>query len=681
MINASIFSDMIDSAAREIDARVELLDDSTLLNTFTYDGALQGFSVERTGTSSVFFGFGICQKLTVKLLDKERKIDIIKGQKLDIAIGVGSNYIYPLPAFYVEEVTRDENTNALTVTAYDAIYRANTYTVSDLTLPKSYTIYVFAAMCASKLGIPINIDTKSKELFETYFANGANFDGKETLREALNDVAEATGTIYFVNNDWALTFKTLDVSGDPVLTIDKSKYFTLSAKTPQTLKGIAHVTELGDNVGVGEDKQQYLRDNAFLSTRNDVANIIQKIYNNVNGLSIYQFDLKWRGNFLLELGDKISIENKDNTTITAYLLNDTITYNGGFIENSSWSLSESQNKEHINPTSLGEMLKETYAKVDKANKQITLLVSDVDTVTKAIAKTVKQVDVEYYLSTSATTTEGGLWSAIAPAWEDGKYMWSRQKITYTDGSTVTRNETCITGARGSDGRGITSITTEYYLSDSKTAPLGGEWTETQPEWEKDKYIWTRTKIVYNNPDSTEYTTPVCDAGWAAINSLEGKVETNIQDIAQLKIEKDNINASVAQITTKQEILTKQNQSNTEAIEILTQKSEATMTAEEITFAISTEVEKGANKVITAKGFKFDDDGLTISDINSELSTNIDEDGMTILRNEDEVLTVDNTGVKATNLEATTYIIIGDNNIFESYTDENGDNRIGCYWLY
>ena len=345
---------------------------------------------------------------------------------------------------------------------------------------------------------------------------------------------------------------------------------------------------------------------------------------------------------------------------------------------------DNQSKEYINPTSLGEMLKETYAKVDKANNRITLLASDVSSTTEAIKKTVKQVDVEYYLSTSATTTTGGFWSVKAPTWEEDKYMWSRQKVTYTDGTSITRNETCIAGAKGADGssgRGITSITTEYYLSDSKTAPLGGEWTETQPEWEKNKYIWTRTKIVYNNPDSTEYTTPVCDAGWAAINSLEGKVETNIQDIAQLKVEKDNINASVAQITTKQEILTQQNQSNTEAIEVLTQKSEATMTAEEITFAISTEVEKGANKVITAKGFKFDDNGLTISDINSELSTNIDEDGMSILRNVDEVLTVDNTGVKATNLEATTYLIIGDNNIFETYTDENGKNRIGCYWLY
>ena len=691
MINAPIFNDMIDSVSREIRARVELLDGSTLLNTFTYDGALQSFSIDRTCDSSKFFGFGICQKLTLKLLDKERAISITKGQKLDVAMGVGSDYIYPLPAFYVEEVTRDENTNNITVIAYDAIYSANTYTVSDLTLPKGYSIYVFAAMCASKLGIPIHIDTTSKSLFDTYYSEGANFGGKETLREALDDVAEATGTIYFVNNNWELTFKTLDVSGNPVLTIDKSKYFTLSAKTSQTLNGIASVTELGDNVGTGGEKQQYLRDNAFLALRDDVATLIQNIFNNVQNLSMYQFDLKWRGNFLLELGDKIGIKNKDNSLIKTYLLNDTITYNGGFIENSSWSMSDNQSKEYINPTSLGEMLKETYAKVDKANNRITLLASDVSSTTEAIKKTVKQVDVEYYLSTSATTATGGTWSTTAPQWESNKYMWSRQKVTYTDDTSITRNETCIAGAKGEDGssgRGITSITTQYYISTSNESLTGGTWSDNQPTWEENKYIWTRSKIVYNNPTSTEYTTPVCDAGWAAINAIQGKVTINTQDISQLKIEKNNISASVEQITTKQTELTnkmsdlqsnlsQQIDSNATQFETLTKKVESTMTSEEVNIAISTELEKGADKVITSTGFKFSDDGLTISKNNSEISTNIDEDGMTISKGSEDVLTVDNTGVKARNLEATTYLIIGINSRFENY---NNNTRTGCFWI-
>ena len=40
---------------------------------------------------------------------------------------------------------------------------------------------------------------------------------------------------------------------------------------------------------------------------------------------------------------------------------------------------------------------------------------------------VKNAEVQYYLSTSNTTLSGGSWVNNAPAWADGKYMWSRTK--------------------------------------------------------------------------------------------------------------------------------------------------------------------------------------------------------------------------------------------------------------
>ena len=49
-----------------------------------------------------------------------------------------------------------------------------------------------------------------------------------------------------------------------------------------------------------------------------------------------------------------------------------------------------------------------------------------------VNKTVKTVDVEYYLSNKSDSCEGGSWSTTAPKWVDGKYMWSRQKVTYVD---------------------------------------------------------------------------------------------------------------------------------------------------------------------------------------------------------------------------------------------------------
>jgi hypothetical protein len=41
---------------------------------------------------------------------------------------------------------------------------------------------------------------------------------------------------------------------------------------------------------------------------------------------------------------------------------------------------------------------------------------------------------QYYLSTSPTTLTGGSWSNEQPAWESGKYLWTRDHITWTTGS-------------------------------------------------------------------------------------------------------------------------------------------------------------------------------------------------------------------------------------------------------
>ena len=104
-----------------------------------------------------------------------------------------------------------------------------------------------------------------------------------------------------------------------------------------------------------------------------------------------------------------------------------------------------------------------------------------------------------------------------------------------------------------------------------------------------------------------------------------------------------------------------------------------MTAEEIDIAIKTEVANGTTKVVTNTGFKFDDEGLTISKSGSEMETNIDEDGMSVYKDEEEVLTADNEGVKAYNLHAKTYLIIGESSRFEDYI-KNGKKRTGCFWI-
>ena len=685
--------DALVSPSREIKAKIDLFDGTTKKATFTGSDNIKKFQIERAGEEGKFFGFGVAQKLELELLDKDRQLNIVKGNTFDVYLTADTTYTKILSC-EVDSIKRDEKTNSLTITAYDTLYKAAGYQVKDLTLTKPYTIKQFCEACGAKLGVSV----KGINTFTLSYPNGANFDGAETLREALDMVAEATQTIYFMDRTNAMVFKKLDKTGASLLSIDKNIYFEYKNNGPRVLKTICSTNELGDDVsesGTTGDATQFVRDNAFWELREDITDLVHNAVVAVGGLSISQFECKWRGNFYLEIGDKIQILGKDNSSAITYLLNDTLVYNGGLNQTSSWKYKDS-GETASNPTNLGEAIKQTYAKVDKQNKEITLLASEVKTQTETIKKTVKQVDVEYYLSTSTSTPTGGTWSTEAPPWEENKYMWSRQKITYTDGTFAIRNATCIAGAKGTDGkpgsdgapgRGITSVTTEYYISTSETELAGGSWSENQPVWEEGKYIWTRSKIVYNNPTSTEYTTEVCDAAWKEINAIQGEQKTLITDVAELKVAKDSITASVSQITENQSGLnsaltdlqnafTDQNKINDEQFDTLTQKVESSMTADQVHLAISTELSKGVDKVTTSTGFTFNEAGLTISKSDSEISTNIDEDGMSIYKNNEEVLTADNTGVTQINATIKQYLIVGKNSRFEDY----GSDRTGCFWI-
>lgn len=521
---------MIESPVRQIKARVELLEGSTLLNTFTCEDRLISFDVQRVGEGR-FFGFGICARLNVKLIDTKRELNITTANTLEIVFGCEENYMYALPLFKVSEVHRDETTNELSITAYDWLYQAAEHTAAEMALPLGYSIGTIADAAAAVLGLNFRFDGLNEdEAFNIYYPTGANIDGTETIRELLDDVAEATQTIYFVNNQWELVFKRLDKDGPALLTIDKDKYFSLSSKTNRRLSCICQTSELGNNVSasIGESgTTAYIRDNAFYDLREDIADLLNDALKRVGGFTINQFEMEWRGNYLLELGDKIALITKDGSTAYSYLLDDTINYNGVFSQSSRWSYSADEAETESNPTSLGDAIKQTFARVDKANRQIDLVAS--------------------------------------------------------------------------------------------------------------------------------------------------KTEDNAESISSLMINTNNILASVQTISTAtNDALVNLNGELSE----ITNRVNAAMTAEDVKLSIETELLNGVDKVITATGYTFDDEGLTVSKSNSEMKTTISDDGMIVYKNDEAMLTANNIGVNAVNLHANTYLIIGNNSRIEDYDG----NRTGVFWI-
>ena len=126
-------------------------------------------------------------------------------------------------------------------------------------------------------------------------------------------------------------------------------------------------------------------------------------------------------------------------------------------------------------------------------------------------KGIKSTDVEYAISVSNVIAPVDGWQTTSPEWEAGKYIWSRTKIVYSDGEVKYTQAACISGGRGADGKGIKSITEEYYLSSSSATTTGGEWQTDSPAWKNGWYIWTRTRIVFTDGTFT-VTNAICVTG-------------------------------------------------------------------------------------------------------------------------------------------------------------------------
>lgn len=378
-----------------VDCNYTYINEYTYYDNITNHDDLIDFKVERMGSSNKYFGYGIGHKLTMELRNpKDKDYEWDKNKFCNITM---DDWDYVFPSFYVDEIQRDEKTGNLTITAYDKIHELSKHTFTELKVQAPYTLNELIMEAQRVIKMPqdlYTIPSDDEELSEAMaiyvYENGGNFEGTETLREVLDAIAEVTQTIYFLDFWNSLCFKRLSYD-DAVLTIPKAQYFDLETGHSRILTSIASVTELGDNLqppeldrnpinanvlGEPVHDTQYIRNNPLLDTQPNREELLEHYLDIVGGLTITPFRLNWRGNYLLELGDKINIETKTGDVFTTYLLNDTIYYNGGWRQESFWEY-DAEDAVHTNPTTLGEAIKQTYAKVDKANKQIDLVVSEV----------------------------------------------------------------------------------------------------------------------------------------------------------------------------------------------------------------------------------------------------------------------------------------------------------------
>lgn len=539
------FKQAMVSPVRRFRAEVALQEDSENpgnLSVYTHEDRIKSIEIQRVGDNSKFFGFGVSQRLSLKMVDLADELYAVSKSSIKVKIGTelesGAVEWVAYPTFYLTETNRSEDEGEVTYTAYDSVDEFSSHLVTELSLALPYTVKGFIQACATLIGAELrfeNIPDDDYNLNLSY-TEGANFGGTETVREALDMAAEAIQAVYFIDGEERLRFKRLDVQGAAVATVTPEEYISFTHGDSRRLVRVAHVTELGDNVvtelGEVTGTTQYVRENAFWTLRDDITTIVDKATENVYRLTILQYECEWRGFPYLEIGDKIEFQQvgSEGRVSQAYVLDDVITYDGSYSQKTQWEYTNSDSETEANPTSIGDAVKQTSAKVDKVNRVIDIVSSNVEKNTEQI-------------------------SAI-------------------------------------------QLNTE------------------------------------------------------SINlSVQGVQKTVEEGLGGVREELKSLTESVSQTVTK---------------EALTVEVERVLS------------EEGVSKVTTTTG-TFDEQGLLISKSGSEMSTRVTEDGLTVLRDDVELLRASNYGVDATNLHATTYLIVG-NSRFEDWENPDGKVRTACFWI-
>ena len=121
---------------------------------------------------------------------------------------------------------------------------------------------------------------------------------------------------------------------------------------------------------------------------------------------------------------------------------------------------------------------------------------------------VSKVEEFYLLSnslTGVTTSTSGWTTMVQTPTKNKRYLWNYEKITYTDGKSVSTTPQVI-GMYSEDGRGIAKIT-EYYARSTSNSSAPTSWSTTpQTLTPTYKYLWNYEMVTYTD-NTTSKTTP------------------------------------------------------------------------------------------------------------------------------------------------------------------------------
>lgn len=366
--------DAYKSPARQITAFVRYR--STASDELVYlnpDDKLVNFTVERTSPNGKLFGFAVSQKITIEAVGSIT--DAKKGTVLTTIIQPKdeSGGMVVLPNFYVDTVEFNKVKNRTTIVGYDFLHKLDSVPIGDFEI--TYPTYArnYALDVVEPQGGYCEFGGINHLIREA-----PNVSPTASARSVLAALAEFTGCICYVSYGNNIRFRPMKAA-DFVDVLTPDDYFDLSVGDEYVqLSLVGNINEFDSDIYYygNQGFSHVLRENPFMY-RDDAGEIINQLGEQVLNVHTIQYNLQWRGCPAYELGDYLILQDKEGTANYVRFFNETLTFDGGLKSTSEWIPGDGDSMD-LQPNSISAALKNTTAKVDKINGEISLVVETVN---------------------------------------------------------------------------------------------------------------------------------------------------------------------------------------------------------------------------------------------------------------------------------------------------------------
>ena len=342
-----------------------------------------------------FIGTFVMKRIEITYNDsdlefKNKEFNAYKEYKLDNETWEAINY----GTFVVTNVDPSDTKEEITVTAYDyALKFSNTYETDLDYASGTVTLFQVLQEVCQKVGVSL----ENTSIENGNFIVDSNQFGEESLYgNVVTAIAQISCNFAKITSENKLK---LMLKSESNITIDVSDYEEFEDKRdtlPYTAVTLGVSDIEGENVSlidpdVEPDEAKYLiiNDNPFAYTQDKRTQLIQAIFDKINGFGYSSFVLDNCLYPQLECGDLVQIRNKEGQLVDSIVLRPTFEE---VVLNFEAPSTITSTVEYAQPLSAIETAKRAERKVDKANLVITDVVEEVGQYDSRITSVEQSVD-------------------------------------------------------------------------------------------------------------------------------------------------------------------------------------------------------------------------------------------------------------------------------------------------